>query len=96
MQEGNYYAKTTVYQLIQTVVLEEWTRTSGEILSLRLQEPFPYDDVKQFIADHPKADMLNGADWNTYWMDIAAAVNYIAKASCQADLSMRGAAKASF
>jgi hypothetical protein len=80
IKEGKYIAMPTAYHhLKEEVVKESWTRTMKEMLSLRLREHFPYDDLRHLIADHPNADMLDGADWNTYWMDIAAAVHPIGR-----------------
>ncbi|QXE00645.1 YxiJ-like family protein [Terribacillus sp. DMT04] len=81
MKEGKYSVMPTAYyqQLKQAVVQENWTRTMKEMLSLPLRDSFPYEDLKHLIADHPRADMLDGADWNTYWMDIAAAVYHVCR-----------------
>lgn len=79
MREGKYIAMRVSYhrQLVQAVVKERWIKTTGELLALRLMEPFPYTDLGRMIADHSMTDELNLADWNTHWMEITGAVYHL-------------------
>ncbi|SEM46349.1 YxiJ-like protein [Terribacillus saccharophilus] len=79
MKEGKYFAMPISYhrQLVQAVVKERWIKTTGELLALRLMEPFPYTDLGRMIADHSMTDELDLADWNAYWMEIAGAVYHL-------------------
>jgi hypothetical protein len=80
MKEDQYIAMPLAFHhLKQAVVQEKWMRTITEMLSLRLRDPFPYEDLRNLIADHPKADRLDGVDWSIYWMDIVAAVYHISR-----------------
>ncbi|PAF19918.1 hypothetical protein CHH69_12305 [Terribacillus saccharophilus] len=79
MKERKYIAMPTINhrQLLQAVVKERWIKTTGELLALRLMEPFPYTDLRRMIADHSGTKELDLADWNTYWMEIAGAVYHL-------------------